>query len=64
MEFQIGETDVDYEVWVDDDFCASANDFNEAMRYAFQYLEEGDVAVIKVNREVVNVLKAARSNIK
>jgi hypothetical protein len=57
------EIEVEYEVWVDDGWEAGSNNLDEAMKYAWQYLEEGDVRVIEVTRKVITTLKASRRNI-
>lgn len=49
---------VDYEVWVNDEWMAGAGDLDTALGYALQYLEEGEVEVVKVTREVMTVMNA------
>ena len=51
--------DIEYEVYADDLFQASATELGEAMNYALQYAEDGGkIEVFKVvsNRELVAIL--------
>ena len=51
-------TDTGYEVWQDDMQVASAfgkGALNEAMRYAYQYAEDGPVRLVKVTRVEINI---------
>lgn len=52
-EVDIQDWDIDYEVLCDDEFCASSNDYLEALRYAAQYAEDGIVAIYEVRRKLL-----------
>lgn len=45
--------DVDFELICNDEFVASSNDWNELMRYAAQYSEDGPIEVHRVVRTIL-----------
>ena len=47
------DTDVQYEVWQDDEWQAGSNSLEETMRYAHQYAEDSAVEVQEVTRRVI-----------
>ena len=44
--------EIEYEVYCDNEFYASANDLEEAMRYAHDCRDDGPVEVYKVEKEI------------
>lgn len=47
--------EIEYDIYCDEVWCAGANDLDEAMRYAYQYAEDGEVEVYKVEKKITFV---------
>ena len=52
--------EIDYEIYCDKEFAASANNLDEAMRYAQDYRDDGSVEVYEVKKEIDLIAKMSK----
>lgn len=43
--------EIEYDIYCDGNWVAGANDLDEAMRYAYQYSEDGSIEVYEVEKK-------------
>ena len=54
---RIGESFKEWEILEGDMCVTSSNDFDETMRYATQYVEDGDLEIWEVKRTLIAKMK-------
>ena len=49
--------EIEYDIYCDGEWCAGANDLDEAMGYAQQYRDDGAIEVYEVEKKTTLVAK-------